>query len=230
MALNAGHFSNSKYDKCAYPEDLYESTAPYAYVMNTDRIHNCNGGLSTFGPRGGYLGAGVSSLTGDVIAAAQQNIDIDSVMSNRNMPLSKCRRGKVNPVNVTRIKTKNVPVHNDYLDAQHTKMTDSAMFYRGVAINRFYDLPKDPQANIFFDWAVNTKLEAKDNFVPELPNPLTGVNMVPNKRDGELPDDTWNPCFIPIKGNGNCGTTCNSRGVVPERARNVKNIKGIMKH
>jgi len=103
-------------------------------------------------------------------------------------------------------------------------MTDSAMFYKGVAINRFYDLPKDPQANIFFDWAVNTKLEAKDNFVPELPNPLTGVNMVPNKRDGELPDDTWNPCFIPIKGNGNCGTGCN------QKPRNVKNIKGIMKH
>jgi hypothetical protein len=208
MALNAGHFSNPKYDKCAYPEDLYESTAPYAYVMNPDRIHNCNGGLSVFGPRGSYLGAGVSSPTGDVIAAAQQNVDIDSIMSNRNVPLSKCKRGKVNPIDVTRIKTKNVPVINDYLDGQHSKMTDPAMFYRGAPINRFYDLNKDPQANIFYDWAVNTSLEARDNFVPELPVPLTGVNMVPNRRDGEVPDDRWTPCSVPLGVNGNCGTNC----------------------
>ena len=59
MPINAGHFSNTMYDKCAYPEDLYESTAPYTYIMNTDRIHNCNGCLPTFGPRGSFLGAGV---------------------------------------------------------------------------------------------------------------------------------------------------------------------------
>ena len=211
MAFYAGHFSNPRYDKCAYPEDLYESTAPYAYVMNTDRIHNCSGCLTTFGPRGGLLGAGVSSPTGDVIAAAQQNIDIDSVMSNRNVPLSKCKRGKVNPVDVTRIKTQNLPVCNDYLDGQHSRMTDPAMFYRGAAINRFYDLNKDPQANIFYDWAINTSLEAKDNFIPELPVPMTDVNMVPNRHDREVPDDTWVPCSIALDGNGNCGTNCENR-------------------
>jgi len=211
MAYHIGHFSNPRYDKCAYPEDLYDSTAPYAYVMNTDRIHNCNGCLTTFGPRGGLLGAGVSSPTGDVIAAAQQNIDIDSVMSNRNVPLSKCKRGKVNPVDVTRIKTKNLPVCNDYLDGQHSRMTDPAMFYRGVAINRFYDLNKDPQANIFYDWAVNTSLEAKDNFIPELPVPMTDVNMVPGRRNNEPVDDTWVPCSIALNVNGNCGTNCENR-------------------
>jgi hypothetical protein len=224
MALNAGHFSNPRYDKCAYPEDLYESTAPYAYVMNTDRIHNCNGCLTTFGPRGSYLGAGVSSPSGDVIAAAQQNVDVDSIMSNRNMPLSKCKKGKVNPVDVTRIKTKNTPVCNDYLDGQHSKMTDPAMFYRGAAINRFYDLNKDPQANIFYDWAINTSLEAKDNFIPELPIPMTDVNMVPNKRNGEAPDDTWVPCSVALDANGNCGTNCTSRCERKTRmTRNYKN-------
>ena len=201
MALNAGHFSNTRYDKSAYPEYVYESTAPYAYVMNTDRIHNCNGCLTTFGPRGSYLGAGVSSPTGDVIAASQQYVDIDSVMSNRNVPLSKCKRGKVNPVDVTRIKTKNVPVCNDYLDEQHSRMTDPAMFYRGSAINRFYDLNKDPQANIFYDWAINTSLDAKDNFIPELSNPMTNINMVPNKNNDEEPDDTWVPQSIHLNSN-----------------------------
>lgn len=227
MSLYTGHFSNPKYDKCAYPEDLYESTAPYAYVMNTDRIHNCNGCMTPFGPRGGLMGAGVSSPTGDVIAAAQQNVDIDSVMSNRNVPLSKCKRGKVNPVDVTRIKTKNLPVCNDYLDSQHSKMTDPAMFYRGAPVNRFYDLNKDPQANIFYDWAVNTSLEAKDNFIPELPEPLTDVDLVPGVPQGSNTkprDPSWIPCSIALDGNGNCGTKCYERCArKADMSRNKKN-------
>lgn len=185
MSLNIGHFSNPIYDNCAYPEDLYESTAPYSYIMNTDRIHNCNGCLTTFGPRGSYLGAGVSSPTGDIVAAAQQNIDIDSVMSNRNVTLSKCKKGKVNPVNLTKLKTKNLPICNDNLDSQHTKMVEPAMFYRGVAINRFYDPIKDPQANIYYSWTKNSQLEARDNFVPEIPDlRLTEHETVPNLPKG----------------------------------------------
>jgi hypothetical protein len=233
MAFNAGHFSNPKYDTCAYPEDLYESTAPYAYVMNTDRIHNCRGSLTVFGPRSSYNGAGASSPTGDVIAAAQENVDIDSIMSNRNVPLSKCKRGKVNPVDVMRIKTKDIPVSNDYLDGQHSRMFDPAMFYRGVAVNRFYDLNKDPQANIFYDWAVNTSLEAKDNFVPELPTPMTDVDMVPVPPNAKRARDDWVPCSIALNVNGNCGTkckngkcddNCENRCVRKERmTRNAKN-------
>ena len=203
MALNAGYFTNPKYDKCAYPEDLYDSTAPYSYVMSTDMIYNCNGCLTTFGPRGSLNGAGVSTISGNVVAAAQQNVDVDSVMSNRNVPLSRCKRGKVNPINITKIKTKNIPVCNDYLDSQHSRMTDSPMWYRGAPINRFYDLNKDPQANIFYDWAINTSLEAVDNFIPELPCPLTDVDMVPNRRR----DNSWDPQAIAINANANCGTT-----------------------
>lgn len=226
MALHAGHFSNPKYDKCAYPEDLYESTAPYSYVMNTDRIHNCNGCLTSFGPRGSLMGAGVSSPTGNVIAAAQQNIDIDSVMSNRNMPLSKCKKGKVNPIDVTKIKTQHIPVCNDYLDGQHSRMTDPGMFYRGAPINRFYDLNKDPQANIFYDWAINTSLEARDNFIPELPIPLTDFDMVPDSftYNRSRSDDTWLPCSIALDVNGNCGTNCERRCERKLRmSRNQKN-------
>lgn len=220
MALYAGHFSNPRYDKCAYPEDVYESTAPYKYVMNPDRIHNCNGCLTTFGPRGAYLGAGVSSPTGDVIAAAQKNVDIDSITSNRNVPLSKCKRGKVNPIDITRIKTKNTPLCNDYLDSQHSRMTDPAMFYRGVAINRFYDLDRDPQANIYYDWGINTGLEMRDNFDPELPVPMTDVDMVPNKRR----DNRWIPCSISLNPDGTCGADCQNRCERKMRmSRNNKN-------
>lgn len=209
-----GHFSRPRYDDCYYPESLYEATAPYEYVMNPDRIHNCNSCLTTFGPRSSHNGAGVSTPRGDVIAAAQQYVDIDSVLSNRNVPLSKCKRGKVNPVDVTRIKTQDLPVCNDYLDAQHTKMSDPPMFYRGAPINRFFDLNKDPQANIFYDWAVNTTLEAKDNFVPDLPIPMTDDDTVPEPPMGvDIPprDNSWVPCSIALDVNGNCAGDCSQR-------------------
>jgi hypothetical protein len=172
MSLFTGHYSRSSYDKCAYPDQLTESTGIYKYTVNSDRIHNCDGCLTVYGPRGGVNGAGVSTVSGHKIAGAQQNIDIDTIMSNRNLPISKCKKGRVNPVDIKKIKTKHMPVCNDYLDSQHTKMTDPAMFYRGAPINRHFDLPRNPQANIYYDWGVNTTLEARDNFVPVLPVPM----------------------------------------------------------
>jgi hypothetical protein len=217
MALFVGHFSGTKYDTCKYPEDLFESTSVYEHVMNPDRIHNCNGCLTTYGPRAGYMGAGVSSMAGDVIAAAQENIDIDSVMSNRNVPISKCKRGKVNPINLRRVRTINLPECDDSLDAEHTKMTDPAMFYRGTPINRFYDLNKDPQEPIFWDHAINTRLEAKDNFIPDIPRPATDWNFPDNE------DDRWDPCVLTYRANANCGTGC--RENCERRLRTTSNRK-----
>jgi len=205
-----GHFSNARYDPNAYIDEVYESTSPYEYTMNTDRIHNCNGCLTVFGPRSSYLGAGVSGPLLDPIAAAQQYVDIDSVMSNRNVPISKSKRGKVNPVPITKIKTQHLPVCNDYLDAQHTKMSDPPMFYRGAPINRFYDLNKDPQANIFYSFSEDTNLSMKDSYNPILPIPLDNDTTVPDMMANPVPrDGSWNPKAIEIPYNANCG----NRGV-----------------
>jgi hypothetical protein len=204
MALNAGHFSRARYDKNTYQENLYDSTAPYSYTMNSDRIHNCGGCLTTFGPRGGFLGAGVSSPTGDVIAAGQNNIDVDSITSNRNVSLSKCKRGKVNPVNITNIKTKHIQECNDYLDSQHSRMTDPAMFYRGAPINRFYDLDRDPQANIYYDWGINTGLEMRDNYDPSIPIPLDNDMTLPKNNK----DYRQIPCAIALRSDSVCDAEC----------------------
>jgi hypothetical protein len=172
MPINAGYFSGTKYDKCAYEDELQDSVAPFTYTMNTDKIYNCNGCLTQYSPQGGYLGAGTSSISKNRIAAAQQNIDVDSVMSNRNMLLSRCKRAQVNTEDFKKFKLNHYQTCSDSLDTRHSRLTDNAMFYRGVAINRFYDLNRDPQANVFYDWAINTSIEARDNYIPNMPNPL----------------------------------------------------------
>jgi len=171
--MQSGHFSRTPYDNSVYDEDVYQSTSPYEYVMNTDRIHNTNGCLNQYGPISSIMGAGTSSPTGDVIAASQANIDIDSIMSNRNVSLSKAKMGKVNPVDVQKIQTKKSPICAPGVNSAHSRITDPVMFYRGAPINRFFDLLTDPQANIYYNESINTRLEAKDNYVPDIETPNT---------------------------------------------------------
>ena len=203
--ISAGHFSGVKYDDDKYLEDVYDSTSPYSYYINPNYNFNCKGRLNLYGPRGGLMGVGVSSLSGDVLAAGQQNVDMDSIMSNRNVPGSRARQGKVNPVDLSKIRLKDVPIcDSGYLDYSHTKMTDPALFMRGCPINRFYDLNKDPQANIYYDWGINTSLDARDNYTIKLPNlSMMDNDTIPtNKRDRQ---DKQTPRVIEINSNGNCG-------------------------
>ena len=102
--MNIGHSSRLPYDDCAYPDKLLESTSPLNYRINTDQIYNCNKCLSTFGPRSGYMGHGVSTAVDTKYAEAQDLIDLDSIMSNRNVRTSKCKKGKVNPVDLQKYK------------------------------------------------------------------------------------------------------------------------------
>ena len=46
-------------------------------------------------------------------------------------------------------------------------------------INRFYDLNINPQANIYWNWAVNSQLQAKDNFENHHPFSLDAGQSLP---------------------------------------------------
>lgn len=198
MAFSAGYFSNPMYDKCYYPERYEESTAPFSYITNTNQIYNENACLSTLGARSGYMGVGVSTISGNVPAVSQHNIDVDSILTNRNVLISSCKKGKVNPIDVTKFSAKNLSICNDDLYSENTRLTHPSMFYRGVPINRFYDPIRNPQKNIFFDYATNTVLEAKDNYRFKMPMSLNNNFQLSG-------DSSWKPKSIKIPGNANCG-------------------------
>ena len=81
-------------------------------------------------------------------------------------------------------------------------MTDPAMFYRDAPINRFIDLCRDPQDAIFWNFSINSRLEAKDNFIPLLDEPVPDDGF-PNG------SDTWKPCSIKINNGPSCGNDKN---------------------
>lgn len=187
--LNIGHSSRLGYDECAYNDRLNESVSPLSYKLSQNYIQNCNQCLSTLGPRSSYMGQGVSTSVGFPPATSQALVDVESILTNRNLKTTKCRRDGVNPIDVTKFKLQNQRLCNDYLNPLSSRLTNPAANYRDMATNRFYNLNKNPQAVIFYDFSVNTQLEAKDNFVMQppvpmgnhmAPQPLKGVNMQPH--------------------------------------------------
>lgn len=162
--MNNGHSSRLIYDECAYNDRLQERTDPLLYRLNTNQIHNCGQCFSALGPRSSYMGQGVSTINGHPVATAQYLTDVESVLTNRNLPASKCKNGEMNPIDVTQFGLKHLPTCNGFLNPMATHLSYPAFNIREVPINRFYNLPQNPQEPIFYDFAANTKLESKDNF------------------------------------------------------------------
>lgn len=179
--MNIGYSGKLPYDTGVYREDLEESLGPGSYRLNPNHIHNNSCCLSTLGPRAVHLGYGVSTPTGaSEIAPALKVVDIESDLSNRNLKNSKLRNQEVNFMNSKKYGLKNANICDHFLDPIASRITHPAScMYRGVAINRFYNLNKDPQENIYWDDRHDTKLEMKDNYKMKMPHPIENDTTLP---------------------------------------------------
>lgn len=187
--MNAGYSSRMPYDKGVYEDRVEESTGPLKYRINDNYNQNCSACLSTLGPRSGYQGYGVSTAFGLQAPISQNNIDIDSILSNRNVRASQHRRDQVNQIGISDFKLHHPRICGDFLNPTQTRLTDPPTTYRSMAINRFENLPHNPQDNIFWDFSRNTTLEAKDNFRHEMPEIWEVDASLPKELKG-----TQTPC------------------------------------
>jgi hypothetical protein len=183
-----GHSSRDKYDKCYYDDYLMESTGPLLYKLDPNQINNCSSCLSVFGTRSGHNGYGVSTtVDAHITAPAQQLVDVDSILSNRNVVAGRCKKSKVNDIDVNEFKLVHPTVCNSFLDPIATHLTNPAQNYRSMAINRFFNLPKPAQTNIFYNFAVNSQLEAKDNYKERIPRLRAYDASLPRELKGRNP-------------------------------------------
>lgn len=194
--MNNGHSSRLIYDECAYQDRLQERTNPLLYRLNANQIHNCDQCLSTLGPRSSYMGQGVSTTVGHPTATAQYLTDVESILTNRNLPKSKCKNGEMNPIDVTKFGLKHLPTCNGYLDPMATHLSYPPFNIREMPTDRFYNLPQNPQEPIFYDFAANTKLESKDNFVFQInrlkaSDPTSPMECLSDEKCGDGPNG---PC------------------------------------
>lgn len=167
--MNIGYFDRLMYDPQVAEEKIFESTGPLMYRINTNYNYHKNSCASVTGPRSSYMGYGVSDFGGNVVAPSQapENVDIESVLSGRETKHSKLKKGGVTTINMAEVnkKLKHPKMCNNVLDPTHSRLEFPASTLRDGSINRFYDLIKNPQEHIFWEFGKNTRKEATDNFV-----------------------------------------------------------------
>lgn len=180
-----GHSSRLGYDNCYHEDRVRESTGPMNYRLNPTQISNCSSCLSTFGPRSSRMCNDVSSPPTYSVAPAQDLVDVESLLTNRNVLQTKCRDGRVNHIDMSKYTVQHARECDKFLDPISSRLTNPPQTYRGMSVNRFYDLPKNPQANIFWNFAANTKLEAKDNHEPKVPKMVNVNDSLPQELKGK---------------------------------------------
>lgn len=170
--MNIGHSSKLPYDKCFYPDHLEESVSPGDYRLQEFSTYNCSSCFAPIGIRSGFNGAGVSTSEKFGPAMSQRLVDVESNLSNRHLGQSRCRSGRVNLTDISKLNLNNHSECNHKLSPEYSHYTASPKNFRDIHINRFYNLKKNPQEPIFYNFAINTTLEAKDNYVPVGPKVL----------------------------------------------------------
>lgn len=166
--MNNGNYTRQTYDEDAYSDKLDENNGIINYRINANYSYNQNGCLQSYCPdKGAY---GVSTYKQTSVAPSQELTDLDSVFSNRGVRATRSKKGHVNTTDLTPYaKSVNARLCGNKLNAEQTRLTHPPSSYKEMNINRFYNLIHNPQDNIFWDFAEDTKLQAKDNYHPSLP-------------------------------------------------------------
>ena len=175
----SGHFSRLNYDQCFIKDDTKQSTGPGDYKLYNGQVSNEKSCHSSLGPRNDRVG---NSSEVDQGANMGDRAEIESVLSNRDLPASRCVKDRVMDEKNKRLARdlqKSLFCDN-FLDPSATRLEMPLNDFRGLStIDLQVDFPiTDPLKNVFDghnesslkDQTVNsrngksTRLEAKDNY------------------------------------------------------------------
>lgn len=177
----AGKFTHLKYDKQAYAEQLARSTNPLGYRLDPNYAVNCNKCFSANGPRNGHEAA----------EAIGNKIDVDSILRGYGKINTKANNDQtVGVLNKTALNP--VPDCFDGVESEYTRHTHPSFDLRGVGAKDLrlgYPL-HDPQCQIFENFGVNTRLQAKDNHRTIWQDPIDQRNLLPTERLGRVKNCT----------------------------------------
>ena len=194
--MNIGNFSRSFYDDCYFEDRTQQMTDPLNYRLSIDQIYNSDRCFSKYGPRNATYGNSTIGEPG--YAVSQNQVEIESYLTNRNVKATKCKSSDmVNPINPVNMKPTLATMCNNKLKPHHTRLSHSAKNYRGMGISRFYDTIHNPQDNIFYNFERNTTLEARDNYTPINPKPWSQISGLPVESQ-----DGYKKCSM------QCNSTC----------------------
>lgn len=166
-------FSRTNYDSSSYKVKLREVQAPFYYTIFQNRNTSCNPCHSTLGTRANRI-----NTSGELTQAPiPLRADIESLLTNRNIPHNKSEDG----MNLLHNKTKllnqfNLEPYpgqcNDFLNDRHTRLNNNILDLRSVNIDRFeYPIisPLEWVSPVDLLSGTITRNDLKDNFEKSRP-------------------------------------------------------------
>ena len=172
----AGRFTRLNYDREAYEEEVTRSTDPMLYRLDPNYAVNCQKCFAPYGPRGGH----------DDAAAVGQQIDVDSILRGVSKISTKSNRQQI-PDPISGYRNLMPCDCSDALETEYTRYTYPGYEIRGLTVRdlRYDYLHFDPECQIFENFEVNTRLQAKDNHRSVWQVPFSQRDLQPTTRLGK---------------------------------------------
>lgn len=167
----AGIFTGLRYDNDAYREQVRRSTYPLNYRMDPNSVMSCN---TCFAPYASFT---------EQKPTPGQIIDVDSILKGID---NKNSRG--NTIQPSQFPTteKLIPLRDcsNALETEYTRYTNPSYDIKGLTTSdmRFGYPLYDPQCNIFQNFEVNTRLQAKDNYKAVWQVPFDQRSALPQEK------------------------------------------------
>lgn len=184
--------TKKRYDECSTSLFYKQSTDPLAYRLSSNFANNCSKCYTNYGPRGQDMNVSVIKN--------ENLIDVDSLLTNRSKVASDCKDGLVTDIQFNKYKKYNLPICNNFLDREDSRLTHPIINYRGMTIDWFFTprvSNRDEQCNLFWDFAENTRLTTKDSYRPDIPVPMDQGYSFPVEKvqkNKKCPQFTMGPC------------------------------------
>jgi hypothetical protein len=170
----AGNFTHMMYDNDAYNEELGRSTKPLSYKLDPHYSVNCSPCFTPHGPRGGHDNAAVNN---------NNIIDVDSILKGLGKVSSNSNQSQV-PISLAQYQLQVPSECPNMLETQYSRYSHPTFDIRGLNTKDMrlgYPL-HDPQCQIFENFQVNTRLQAKDNHKKIWQVPMSQTASLPVER------------------------------------------------
>lgn len=156
------HFSRLNYDNCFQDEIVKQSTGPGNYKLYNGQTDNDNACHSLNGSRNNRV---KNSSELDKGATMADRAEIESVLSNRDLPASRCKENRTMPEKNERLdrELQKSVLCDNFLNYTHTRLENPIDDYRGLStISLQVDYPLTNPIDYVFTGHNNTILKDQD--------------------------------------------------------------------
>lgn len=161
-----GESTSLSHDAVTYRDKTVESVEPMIYQLNPIQSYRPDACISPFGPTGTKNSPAIALPVANQPSTQQQVVDVESALRGQYVKASRDKMAGYTQINVDQYIN---PVEcSNALASIDSLLQLPKSFTRGQPMSRFHDPIVDPLANIYWDRGINTTLQARDNYVPDL--------------------------------------------------------------